>query len=60
MSGSGELSINNPQNQGLSISDSDQSLLQQLETLELQLANSQTKFKPESKIIRVLKKKFRK
>ena len=57
MSGSGELSINNPQNQGLSISDSDQSLLQQLETLELQLANSQTKFKPESKIIRSLKEK---
>ncbi len=58
MSGSGESPVNNPQNQGLSISDSDQSLLQQLETLELQLANSQTIFKPESKIIKSLKEKI--
>ena len=58
MSGTGDLSFNNPQNQGLSISDSDQSLLQELETLELQLASSQTIFKDDSKIIRGLKDKI--
>ncbi len=58
MSGSGDLSINNPQNQGLSISDSDQSLLQELEKLELQLASSKTIFKDDSKIISGLKDKI--
>lgn len=58
MSGTGDLSFNNPQNQGLSISDSDQSLLQELEKLELQLASSQTIFKDDSKIIRGLKDKI--